>query len=150
MDRFDFYNQVIETKKIRAVMTIKRFTLVKNLEQCFRFKWNRPQRKFPHKCLVIYRFKKSGSQFSMHFHSSTNHSVALGILRLPELTIIICVNLRNLRFHGFHPTAPSSDISSRAFASTANSIGSSLNTSLQKPSTISATASSSASPRDWQ
>ena len=48
------------------------------------------------------------------------------------------------------PTAPSSDTSSNFFASTANSIGSSRNTCLQKPSTISDTASSSPSPRERQ
>ena len=46
-----------------------------------------------------------------------------------------------------HPTAPSSDTSSSFFASTANSIGNSLNTCLQKPSTIIDTASSSPMPR---
>src|SRR5882724_5045947 len=46
-----------------------------------------------------------------------------------------------------HPTAPSSETSSNFFASTANSIGNSLNTCLQKPSTIIDTASSSAMPR---
>src|SRR5690606_2902094 len=49
-----------------------------------------------------------------------------------------------------HPTAPSSEISSRRLASTANSIGSSLNTSRQKPSTIMDTASSSPMPRERQ
>lgn len=46
-----------------------------------------------------------------------------------------------------HPTAPSSETSSSFFASTANSIGSSRNTCLQKPSTIIETASSSPMPR---
>src|SRR5690606_10479881 len=49
-----------------------------------------------------------------------------------------------------HPTEPSSDTSSRRLASTANSIGSSLNTSRQKPSTIIDTASSSPMPRARQ
>lgn len=48
---------------------------------------------------------------------------------------------------GLHPTAPSSDTSSSFLASTANSIGSSRNTDLQKPSTIIETASSSPMPR---
>lgn len=48
---------------------------------------------------------------------------------------------------GGHPTAPSSDTSSSFFASTANSIGSSRKTCLQKPSTIIDTASSSPMPR---
>src|SRR5690606_2205038 len=42
-----------------------------------------------------------------------------------------------------HPTLPSSEIASSFCASTANSIGSSFSTSLAKPLTISATASSS-------
>src|SRR5690606_16947945 len=45
------------------------------------------------------------------------------------------------------PTAPSSDTSSSFLASTANSIGSSRKTCLQKPSTIIDTASSSPMPR---
>ena len=49
-----------------------------------------------------------------------------------------------------HPTAPSSETSSSFFASTANSIGNSLNTCLQKPSTIIDTASSSPMPRARQ
>src|SRR5690606_8751339 len=55
--------------------------------------------------------------------------------------------------HGFlsvsHPTAPSSVTPSSFCASTANSIGSSRNTSLQKPFTIMFTASSSGMPR-WR
>ena len=46
-----------------------------------------------------------------------------------------------------HPTEPSRLTSSNFLASTANSIGSSRNTDLQKPSTIRLTASSSAMPR---
>src|SRR3546814_13441262 len=45
------------------------------------------------------------------------------------------------------PTAPSSETSSSFLASTANSIGSSRKTCLQKPSTIIDTASSSPLPR---
>src|SRR3546814_20776605 len=45
------------------------------------------------------------------------------------------------------PTAPSSEPSSSFLASTANSIGSSRKTCLQKPSTIIETASSSPLPR---
>ena len=48
-----------------------------------------------------------------------------------------------------HPTLPSRLTLSSRFASTANSIGSSLNTSRQKPLTIMATASSSEIPR-WR
>src|SRR5690606_27550666 len=48
------------------------------------------------------------------------------------------------------PTAPSRLTSSRALASTANSIGSSRKTCLQKPSTIIDTASSSPIPRERQ
>src|SRR5690606_42071046 len=48
---------------------------------------------------------------------------------------------------GSHPTLPSRLTSSSFLASTANSIGSSRNTCLQKPSTIRLTASSSPSPR---
>src|SRR6266849_387823 len=46
-----------------------------------------------------------------------------------------------------HPTLPSRLIPCNRVASTANSIGSSLNTSLQKPLTIIETASSDDSPR---
>src|SRR5713226_2279745 len=46
-----------------------------------------------------------------------------------------------------HPTLPSRLIPSKRVASTANSIGSSLKTSLQKPFTIIETASSADSPR---
>ena len=49
-----------------------------------------------------------------------------------------------------HPTEPSRLTSSSVLASTANSIGSSRNTDLQKPSTIIDTASSSPMPRDRQ
>ncbi len=45
-----------------------------------------------------------------------------------------------------HPTAPSRVTPSRAWASTANSIGSSLNTCLQNPLTIMLTESSSEMP----
>src|SRR5438105_1162758 len=48
-----------------------------------------------------------------------------------------------------YPTLPSRLIPSNRVASTANSIGSSLNTSLQKPLTIIETASSDDSPR-WR
>src|SRR5690606_35490327 len=48
---------------------------------------------------------------------------------------------------GPHPTEPSRLTSSSFLASTANSIGSSRKTCLQKPSTISETASSSEMPR---
>ena len=52
------------------------------------------------------------------------------------------------RFHRFaHPTLPSSEIASSFCASTANSIGNCFITSLAKPLTISATASSCPSPR---
>jgi len=47
-----------------------------------------------------------------------------------------------------HPTLPSSDMPSSFCASTANSIGSCIITSRQKPLTISATASSALRPRD--
>src|SRR5690348_8513070 len=46
----------------------------------------------------------------------------------------------------FHPTLPSSEMPRRFWASTANSIGSSLNTSLQNPLTMRDTASSAESP----
>src|SRR5438094_9800367 len=46
-----------------------------------------------------------------------------------------------------HPTLPSRLMPSSRCASTANSMGSSLNTSLQKPFTIIETASSADSPR---
>ena len=49
-----------------------------------------------------------------------------------------------------HPTEPSRLTSSSFLASTANSIGSSRNTDLQKPSTIIDTASSSPMPRERQ
>src|SRR4249919_236352 len=48
------------------------------------------------------------------------------------------------------PTAPSRETSSSFLASTANSIGNSRNTDLQKPSTIIDTASSSLMPRERQ
>src|SRR5690606_17695227 len=51
---------------------------------------------------------------------------------------------------GLHPTEPSSETSSSFLASTANSIGSSRNTCLQKPSTIIDTASSWLMPRARQ
>src|SRR5690606_1164213 len=61
---------------------------------------------------------------------------------------IICMN----RFDsvGNQPTEPSRLTSSSLPASTANSIGSSLNTSRQKPLTIMDTAFSASSPRCWQ
>ncbi len=49
-----------------------------------------------------------------------------------------------------HPTLPSSETPSSFWASTANSIGSSLNTSLQKPFTMSEMAFSVLSPRCLQ
>ena len=49
-----------------------------------------------------------------------------------------------------HPTLPSRLTSSSLAASTANSIGSVRNTSLQKPLTIMATAFSVSMPRCWQ
>ena len=51
---------------------------------------------------------------------------------------------------GRQPTEPSSEIVISFCASTANSIGSCCSTSLTKPLTISATASSSERPRCWQ
>ena len=48
------------------------------------------------------------------------------------------------------PTEPSSEIATSCCASMANSIGSSCSTSLQKPFTTSATASSSPIPRERQ
>ncbi|EDK60119.1 hypothetical protein BMAJHU_C0117 [Burkholderia mallei JHU] len=48
------------------------------------------------------------------------------------------------------PTAPSSDIASNAFASSANSIGSASSTAWQKPPTMSAVASCGSMPRCWQ
>jgi len=50
----------------------------------------------------------------------------------------------------FYPTLPSKLTPSRFWASTANSMGNSLITSLQKPLTIMDTASSADSPRCWQ
>ena len=51
---------------------------------------------------------------------------------------------------GGQPTLPSSEIATSFCASTANSIGSSCSTSLQKPLTMSAVASSSSRPRCMQ
>src|SRR5206468_5248528 len=57
-------------------------------------------------------------------------------------------HLSRFPFHvSRHPTLPSRLMPSSRCASTANSIGSSLNTSLQKPFTIIETASSAERPR---
>ena len=52
-------------------------------------------------------------------------------------------------FFKHYPTLPSRLIPSSFCASTANSIGSCFSTSRAKPFTISATAASESSPRDW-
>ena len=59
------------------------------------------------------------------------------------------LSIHNWRWNSFYPTDPSSDTLSSFCASTANSIGSSRNTSLQKPLTIMFTASSVVRPR-WR
>ncbi len=54
------------------------------------------------------------------------------------------------RLPDVYPTLPSRLTPSSFCASTANSMGSSLKTSLQKPFTIMLTASSGEIPRDWK
>ena len=71
------------------------------------------------------------------------------------LTILSCFipvfqDLRQIIGGRHYPTLPSSEIATSCCASMANSIGSACSTSLQKPLTTSATASSSSIPRERQ
>ena len=64
---------------------------------------------------------------------------------IDDFTLNRTLLLLYLRY--IYPTEPSKLMPNRACASTANSIGNSLNTSLQKPLTIIDTASSAERPR---
>jgi hypothetical protein len=66
------------------------------------------------------------------------------------LTTLVAGQAMPYRYFRWRSTAPSRLTASRFCASTANSIGSSRKTSLQKPFTIIDTASSALLPRCWQ
>src|ERR1700692_74871 len=83
------------------------------------------------------------SRHNLQFLGDLGHG---GVLR----ELADCLNRNLLIFHALYPTLPSRLTPSSFWASTANSMGSSLKTSLQKPLTIMFTASWVARPRCLQ